>query len=685
MKIHKISLENIRSYLNQEINFPEGSISLSGDIGSGKSTILLALDFALFGLRSGSLSGGSLLRNGTNSGNVEVSFNLEGKEITLKRNLKRSSTGVSQESGHLIIDGHKEDLSPLELKDRVLQLLNYPKELLTKSKSLIYRYTVYTPQEEMKFILSAEREHRLEILRKVFGIDKYKRIKDNARIFLHYLKGERKELAGKIADLEDKIELMEEKEKSGGKLKSSIVLVEKEIGEIANLLEEKKKNIGEMDKKHKEFLEMKKQKELFDLDLKNKKIQLSDIEEQSRELQENIIKLEEELKQKVDVDKSVILKKEKLVKEISGKLHECNAQMGALNHKLTYSEEIKNKIASLDICPLCKQEVNKEHIAHVISSEDVKIDEAMVKITNLKEEINKRTSELDIVNRELEGIRNQISLLEKFQLKEDYLREKKLLFNKISEEEKKLTLAVIGLEEKIKIVLGRLENLEDLEEKLEKLNDEKEEHLRKHRKLELEKNTLETEFKSLNKQISELIEEIKQKKVSKNKLLYWTKIQNWIEDNFILMIDVIEKQTLSKVYYDFNLLFQKWFSLLVEDDNLLVSLDEEFSPLIEQNGHIIDYDYLSGGEKTAAALAYRLALNQVINVLMSTIKTRGLLILDEPTDGFSETQVDRIRHVLAELQMRQVIIVSHESKIESFVDHVIRLRKDGHVSNVVSL
>ena len=70
MIIKKILLENIRSYTNQEIEFPEGSILLSGDIGSGKSSILLAIDFALFGLRKGNLSGASLLRNGMDKGTV---------------------------------------------------------------------------------------------------------------------------------------------------------------------------------------------------------------------------------------------------------------------------------------------------------------------------------------------------------------------------------------------------------------------------------------------------------------------------------------------------------------------------------------------------------------------------------------------------------------------------------------
>ena len=122
----------------------------------------------------------------------------------------------------------------------------------------------------------------------------------------------------------------------------------------------------------------------------------------------------------------------------------------------------------------------------------------------------------------------------------------------------------------------------------------------------------------------------------------------------------------------------------MNEENISVALENDFTPVIEQNGYHIQYDDLSGGEKTAAALAYRLALNQVINNIVSTIKTKDIIILDEPTDGFSEEQIDRIRDVLNELNMKQIIIVSHEPKIETFVDTVIRLQKNEHVTKIIS-
>lgn len=69
---------------------------------------------------------------------------------------------------------------------------------------------------------------------------------------------------------------------------------------------------------------------------------------------------------------------------------------------------------------------------------------------------------------------------------------------------------------------------------------------------------------------------------------------------------------------------------------------------------------------------------------MSEIKTRDLIILDEPTDGFSSEQLDKVKLVLDELNLRQIIIVSHEPKIESFVDSVLKFEKKEHVSRIIN-
>ena len=73
----------------------------------------------------------------------------------------------------------------------------------------------------------------------------------------------------------------------------------------------------------------------------------------------------------------------------------------------------------------------------------------------------------------------------------------------------------------------------------------------------------------------------------------------------------------------------------------------------------------------------------VINKMIDTIQTKDILILDEPTDGFSTDQLDKLRNVLNELKLNQIIIVSHEQKMDAYVDNIIRMHKDNHVSRII--
>ena len=72
MLLKSIKLENIRSYISEKIVFPTGSVLLAGDIGSGKSSILQAIEFAFFGFKKGDLEGIHLLRKGESQAEVKL-------------------------------------------------------------------------------------------------------------------------------------------------------------------------------------------------------------------------------------------------------------------------------------------------------------------------------------------------------------------------------------------------------------------------------------------------------------------------------------------------------------------------------------------------------------------------------------------------------------------------------------
>lgn len=686
MIIKKIKLENIRSYIDQEIELPQGSVLLSGDIGSGKSSILLAVDFALFGIRKPELSGASLLRNGTNNGSVELHFEIDGKDVVIKRNLKRTPIGVSQDTGFIIIDDIKKEGTATELKQAILSLLNYPKELLTKSKSMIYKYTVYTPQEEMKQILIEDQDLRLDTLRKVFGVDKYKRIKENTKTLDSAIKEKKKELAGRIHDLEQKKEELKQKEKNLQEENEKLEKLQPRIELLRQDFEKKKKEIETVESQIKELNEIKKQLEIKKIEQKTKEKQKIENSNELEKVTEQVEKIKTEIKKELaeeNISMQIKLKQEKtqqLEKETQKLLNEVTS----LRTKKEQAEDLKARITSLEKCPTCKQQVKEEHKKIIQEEESNKILAINKKLSIIEQSYEEKQQLLTKNRKELELLKEKEAKIEVSKLKQQNLEEKEKkkeqlkaqeeILKKETEELKKI---ILNLEEESKKYQNIEENYKAKKQGLERAQEKKS-------KVNEEEAIIKNEIKNMKEIVTGLRVEIDQKEKTKQKLLYLTQLQEWLEKQFINLMDVMEKNIMLKVHNDFDSLFQRWFNMIIEAEALQAKLDATFTPLIEQNGHDIDYMFLSGGEKTAIALAYRLALNQVINKLIRNIKTSDLLILDEPTDGFSTEQLDRVKDVIEDLDLKQIIIVSHEPKIESFVDDIIKFKKENHVSQVAS-
>ncbi len=684
MILKSINLNNIRSYLSQKIEFPEGSVMLSGDIGSGKSTILLAAEFALFGIMKGDVSGESLLRNGKAEGSVELQLDINGKEVIIKRVLKRSSHGVKQDAGYIIIDGMKKAGTSTELKALMLDLLGYPKDLLTKSKGLIYRYTVYTPQEDMKKILFEDQEARLNTLRKVFDVDKYRRIRENSKIYIQEIRGKIREIEGFISGLDEK------KSQLNGSM-HEISEVEIKINEIMPKLktaketaEELKKEVNKCEKEIEKLVEMRNELAVCDNELKNKVSQSQRNKLEIERLTNNIelLKTEVEGKEAADFkdrikenDDSLRLMQETRLK-ISGKIAEMTSEKRICT-------ETKTNVSKLDNCPLCLQGVSHEHKESIITREDKNI-------SKLDEEINiyscqeKEAGEKIIsLNKELDSLREKEAASRAVKVKLADLKEKISLAEKLKIEQEDIKKSIGAVNMKKISLSEEITKYSDIEVKHKSLKNEFEDEQRKFHELELEHNTFDTDRKGKLSLIKLLKDEIESKEDAKGKLQNAKDTQNWLETHFVSLMALMEKQVMAKVYHSFNELFQNWFSALMEDESITARLDDSFTPLVQQNGYDTNISFLSGGEKTSCALAYRLALNRVINDLITAINTKDLIILDEPTDGFSTEQLDRVREVIDQLNMNQIIIVSHEQKVEGFVDKVIRIQKNEHISSAV--
>ncbi len=682
MIFKKLKLTNIRSYQHLEIEFPKGSILLSGDIGVGKTSILLALQFALFGLQPGQ-KGASILRNGESEASVSLEIELDGKTVVLERSLKKSKNqSITQEYNSLEINGEKKELSTSEMKNQVIELLDYPKEFVKKS-NLLYKFTVYTPQEEMKAIIQERPEIRLDTLRHIFGIDRYKRIQENALIFLQKIKDSVKIKEVEIREINIlKEKLTQETEKR--------IKLNKEINNLNidynNSLAQK----NETEKKVKEAEKLILEKQKIESEISRKQIELKGKNEIKTRLEKEIFLMQKQIQDKVEFSferlnqiNLLVIKHKNLLEELNHKFLDISSKISVLESKKENALQLKEKIISLESCPTCFQSVAHEHKDKISKRTQFDLEEIQRYFDNYFEQKIQISKQIQEEKRLIEGYEKDRNSLEGDKIKFEHQKEIEIKIKSDSfaldrtiNEIKEIEKQIIELNEKTKLFSESNKAFEQEKKNFDMINS-----LVRNIEISLAQITKESEI--LGKYLEQLTNEVAEKDKTRSQVIYLRQLQDWLEEKFLSIITLTEKNVMTKLRTEFSKIFSEWFSILVSD-SLSVRLDEDFTPIITNQDYEIDYDFLSGGERTAVALAYRLALNQILNSLLSKIKTKDIVILDEPTDGFSEQQLDKMRDIFEQLKSEQIILVSHEQKIEGFVDSVIRIKKSG-ISSIESI
>ncbi|MBN2567589.1 SMC family ATPase [Candidatus Woesearchaeota archaeon] len=813
MLLKKVTLEDIRSYRKATISFPEGSVLLSGDIGSGKSSILLAIEFALFGSTAGSRTGQTLLRNGAKRGSVELTFSIGKKDYTIRRTLRRGRERIGQEPGHLVEDGVLHELTPQELRSRVLGLLNYPQELL-KKKSLLFRYTVYTPQEEMRAIIRESPEERLDILRKVFGIDRYKRIVENCAAVKEEQRGSQRQYEGESAGLEERERSRKETAATRARKEALHAEVRHRHDILARTLAERRQAVLERERAVEEYRSWENEAKVLAIRLADRQDQLEEKGRQSTELRAALARDEKELSL-LETGGMALEAIEDLIEALAGRIHSHEAARRAAAEKVMFLEaqvgeapalaaareeltermaakekelrraeegiaaadkeatgleaareelarserkmvqyqatveraqEVVADFSSLELCPRCRQPVDDTHKGHILAEEERlirenkgRLEEERVRAAGIKARLDDAQGARDraqvmrtqasVLQAELDGLarrkgdlaaqaekveryvndleaakreQQQLAAVDLGALRKERtdldLRRQELLRSRElrrSIDERKSALATfIAEQERLAAESeGIARQAQAIRERLAREGSRSAAHttakaayeraLAEEKACAIQNAEAGKEVEAICERLRELDAEIATLREAREKAAKAAGIAHWIDAFFVPFVQSVERQILYSVHREFNELFSQWFSMLIEDDALQVRLDDTFTPTVEQDGYETDSENLSGGERTALALAYRLALNRVINDL-TDIRTKDLLILDEPTDGFSSAQLDRMRDVLDELRTRQVLIVSHETKIESFVERIIRVTKDGHESSAAA-
>jgi len=408
--------------------------------------------------------------------------------------------------------------------------------------------------------------------------------------------------------------------------------------------------------------------------------------------------------------------------------------------QIAHAQEKIRKITAINFCPTCLREVDESHKEHIfkeeweiVSSAEKQLQDIRIKKQEweIKRQENKQEEELLLqqekekllLGQELRQLADLSLRREKLEKEEHELRQEKILSqNRLGElsqedlfsqqnqiEEKKGILHLLREKERLEMLIREAEAAQattakiktevaekvillkeqskafvGTEEALLKQKEELNMLLLEEKQLSPEHSRLKTLRENEEKESLRLEFELQEKQKLSAKKEYAQKIHFWLEEAFIPLTEIIERQVMMEINLRFNSFFQEWFAVLMEGEEISARVDADFTPIIEQNGYEVFFENLSGGERTSTALAYRLALNKVINESVQEIKTKDLIILDEPTEGFSTEQLDKLREVLERIGLKQILIVSHEGKIESFVEEVVRIHKEGGVSRVIS-
>ncbi|UCC94239.1 MAG: SMC family ATPase [Thermoplasmata archaeon] len=805
MRLVSLHLWNIRSYEDATVEFGDGVNLFEGDIGSGKSTILLAVEFALFGLAE--VASASLLRNGEKEGGVELVFSVKDRTLKATRRLGRTSSGASVKGCALEVDGKETKLSSNEMRQQVLELLEYGERRNPRARLDIFTYSVYTPQEEMRTVLTNDskmRTQRKDTLRRALDLEEYEIAATNLDRVRLQLDNDAAELRGMASDIDSvRQERAQVEDELGSELEALTEatgaletatsraaeaeaahtrLVESEtqyrealtvVKDAEMILAKAEGREAEVSSKVAAARERAEELEAVRLRIADGAVDLADLadleraearrEALRRDLQEAISDMER-LRMRMEAAEGATTRVADLEARLKGlkdptedmdrlrqDLEDLRSKGVGLEHEVRRLEEEGRAIEEEDEeltslegeakCPRCHQQLTEEHLEGLLADNrsrrreiSSRLREAAAQRNRVLEDIEeaergladleKVTEERRLVLHELERARDEAGDIEALRRSveehpsmalrrelEDLdgswdqdrladLRKRAGAMQELRETEVRLARDLEDLPalektlvEVKKSVEGAMQAVRETREAMEEAAkgwdaNAIEQSRNEHQTALKEESSLKAAIEGVEKMVSvlegrsaKLGEEVDRLEGILGRQALHVHVSGWLKDLLIPAIRSMERSVMALMAEEMDGSAGRWFGQLVEDPDLVLSVDEDFVPTVIHQDYEMDLGALSGGERTAAAFAYRLALNGLVR-RNATPDQRNLLILDEPTDGFSREQLARMGNVFSDLAADQVVVVSHDRELRTFADRVYMVEKVDGASRV---
>jgi exonuclease SbcC len=439
--ITSIELVNWKTHGKSTINFSKGTNILIGEMGSGKSSVMDAISFALFGtfpaIKQRRVNTKGLIRNKPlqmDKASVRLTFVVGKDTYAIERSLglNDAAKATIEKNGEYL------QSQPQRVNEEIEKALKLDYDLFSRA--------VYSEQNRMDYFLDLSSSDRKKQIDGLLGLDKFalagenstslsNRIKEmvaetektasgfevgKAKSELDSLRDEHEKLSAEREDLRERLESRsmakregEEKLNEMKKAYSKKILLSKEIAEIHSKLSTLDSEIKKIESRlgaAPENLEGKISE--FNSRIKLIKEKEKDLVLKERKAQENLSRAESELsrlrKDMEERSRLAEMLKEKDAAAIDASITEKARQMEELEKNLASqrsSREEGEKWATelekhMGKCPVCERELSSEMRSKLLSEKKLIIENAKkdilatkASIAKLKDEIQASTAE----------------------------------------------------------------------------------------------------------------------------------------------------------------------------------------------------------------------------------------------------------------------------------------------------
>ena len=688
--IRSIELVDFLAHSNTKLEFDNGATVFVGDNGAGKSSIIDAITYSLFGEHTRKNNKG-LIRRGSNQGFAKIEFSANGKNYQAVRKIDSKGTLTAQ-----FAEDVDERLIPIAEGERKQfgesMTMHVEKTLGMDFEKL--RIASIVQQGELSSIIKAKGKEFKELLNTIIGIDKL----DTALSSMRTVQREfRTSIQEKFGYDDTQIQLLENK-----------------ITEYENETKNTQPKLEQLstEKKEQELLMSRLEKQIQDDS--SKESQLKELESRKKEWQEYAMHVIKSIKNEV-------AEKEEIVNEckpcfaisknrnkIETKINESQKKLSAIESELSdlvkkqvrleEHEELAKKLVLKDgKCPVCDSSVDhlkplfqKKHIEDEIEGIEKKITELENEKDELEENIDSLTDDLEESKRaetilSTYKINNESQLDEiatEIRMKVKQIQKIPLTVNSgqlvevasLDSHAKTIYENIVSLEKSTKGFDQQkfLENIQSRESSRHRLSQIDQEYgeisgKSKQVKIELDKlgSTLK-ELKHVKGYVTEL--ELIQKNVYEREGPVSKSLRSWA-------LDIISQKA-SEHLENLNTKIQR-ISLSEKTRDVNISC--------YSRNAVLDLESLSGGEQVSVALALRLGMSHLLGA-----SNLNFMILDEPTTHLDSERRKSLVNVLSQLinlkednSSMQFIIITHDAEIfdDSSIENIYKFESapDGTV------